>query len=1431
MMNNIINKLTAFMLVLALVFAGTAIAKEDVNKNSDNSPSNTTSNRIAADCAQTSSQTDLAINNIRTTILVGGDMWWDLNNPKYEVPIGSSLHSLFAGALWIGGVDAGGQIKVAAQTYRQTGIDFWGGPVNTATVDIDAAECVKYDRHWQISKEEVSEFREKQGTSGYTPPNVIQTWPGNGDPSKMQDQFLAPFEDINGDGFYDWTAGDYPKYDFGGSSTSGCDDFLFGDATLWWVFNDVGNVHTESTSIQPLGLEIRAQAFGFKTNDEINNMTFYKYEIINRSFQSLNNTYFGQWVDPDLGNFQDDYVGCDVTRGLGYCYNGDADDETVDGYGLNPPCIGVDFFQGPLADPGDGIDNDRDGTIDEVDEQIIMSKFVYYNNVNSSPTGNPAGFADFYNYLQGIWLDGQKLTYGGDGRDPNGDECNFMFPDDTDPAFASTPWTEATAGNPPADRRFLQTAGPFTLLPGAVNFITTGVVWARASSGGPLASIPLMQAADDKAQALFDNCFKLVDGPDAPDLVIRELDKKLIFSLENTSGPFVEQYAEIDPTISTLLYSDNVFRFEGYQIFQLADNLVTLSEESINDPDQVRLVAQVDVKNGVQRLINYNFDPELGINVPFVAVDGEDVGIKHTFEITQDQFALADPKLINHKKYYFSVVSYAYNNYKTFDPADPAALDGQKKPYLQGRNNVKTYAAIPHKPAPEAGGQILGSDYGDGPMITRVEGTGNGGIILDLSDESLDALGSSDDGLLVTPVYEGGAGPVNLKVYDPTLVNNGMYQMQLDGVSGDSYWSMTDLGNGLRVGADRPLSDNNEQILKGTSPDYSWGMSTEVGEAIAPGQPDAVNNGFLDGTISFSDNTARWLTGVADQDGNVPQNWIRSGTSGSQPVDYVGLDDDEIYEAVINGTWAPYKLASKDSFGPKWRGIAEAQIKLEFTNSVDLIITADKSKWTRSPVVESSPFDILTGTNQYSLRTAMSIDKEGTTATGPDNNDFATGMGWFPGYAVNTETGERLNIAYGENSAIGDPDQNAQDMVWNPSSTTISSSGEPYLGGGHYIYIFDHNGDRPTKDVPKYDRGEFIHTSLSSGNNTAKRDVWKDCIWTSIPLLVDGKDFLSSDVHIRLRVARPYERFVNRAEILTSADMLAPNTEYYVVDGSVTYNGTTYGRTPATGSFDCTGIAGGTEISIQINGEDISGLFEYGETDSIAALAIAEAINKYQSVPEYTATVSGVTTVNVTAAIGTGTSVNGAVISTLPPNIFSNVVNMAGGDEIRFTTDATGGAITGTGDVTTPAPSNDFNPMYSFGTGDLAVSQGNLEAAKEALGEIRAVPNPYYAFSAYERDQLDNRVKFTNLPPDCTIRIYTPNGTLVREIKRAVGSNNSLGAELGSESDTSTDWNLKNQKNIPIASGLYLIHVDAPGIGERVIKWFGVMRPVDLDSF
>ena len=113
-------------------------------------------------------------------------------------------------------------------------------------------------------------------------------WPAHGDINKFQDFYLAPFYDRDGDGLYNPVgAGDYPWYDLDNSvdCRTSRQVTLFGDYNMWWVFNDKGNIHTE-TNGDPIGMEIRAQAFAFATNDEINNMTFYNYEMINQVYSN-----------------------------------------------------------------------------------------------------------------------------------------------------------------------------------------------------------------------------------------------------------------------------------------------------------------------------------------------------------------------------------------------------------------------------------------------------------------------------------------------------------------------------------------------------------------------------------------------------------------------------------------------------------------------------------------------------------------------------------------------------------------------------------------------------------------------------------------------------------------------------------------------------------------------------------------------------------------------------------------------------------------------------------------------------------------------------------------------------------------------------------------------------------------------------------------
>jgi hypothetical protein len=131
---------------------------------------------------------------------------------------------------------------------------------------------------------------------------------------------------------------------------------------------------------------------------------------------------------------------------------------------------------------------------------------------------------------------------------------------------------------------------------------------------------------------------------------------------------------------------------------------------------------------------------------------------------------------------------------------------------------------------------------------------------------------------------------------------------------------------------------------------------------------------------------------------------------------------------------------------------------------------------------------------------------------------------------------------------------------------------------------------------------------------------------------------------------------------------------------------------------------------------------------------------------------------------------------------------------------------------------NGGKPMYSWSMDKIATEVGASDALQEVLDLINIVPNPYNAFSEYERNKIDNRVKITNLPEKCTISIYTTNGKLVKRIEK-------------DSPVTFEDWTLTNYANIPVASGVYLIHVDVPNVGYRVLKAFIAMRMVDLQNF
>ncbi len=1395
--------------------------------------------KVASGCTAPQSAAELAVNNVRTIIFSGSDMWWDLfgnGNAYYVVPKVQDkskwISSNFSGNVWFGGLDAGGQLKVAAQTYRQDGIDFWTGPLSTIDASVTQDVCSQYDKIFKITRSEVDNFV----LSGGPITSNIKNWPGDGDLSANQDPLLAPYYDFDGSGTYNPEAGDYPYYDVynnaGKDNLGVCKARVFGDETLWWVYNDNGNVHA-ATGGKAIGMEVRAQAFAFKTTDEINNMTFYSYQIINRSSFQLSNTYMTVWTDADLGYYGDDYIGCDVKRGLGYIYNSDNYDETQSGtlgYGSSIPALGCDFFQGPI-NTTDGIDNNGNGSVDEAGEQMGMTKFLYFNNNFAGvplQTTDPQNATQTYQYMTGFWRDGTPFTCGGNaygGMIPT----SYVYPADTytnGPCGGST-WSEVTAANTPGDRRFLQSSGPFDLLPGAVNYITFGLPWARTSTTDQLASIPLLKTADDKAQALFDNCFKVLSGPEAPDMTVQELDNELILYFTNkpASNNYLNNYKELDVSIivdTTVLIPgappvpqwkniDRYYHFEGFKVYQLLNEGIT--QEQLTDPSKAKLAFSCDVANGVKTLINYEFDAAAGGDVATVKTVGSDNGVKSTFHFTQDLFSSAsNKKVINNKTYYFLTVAYGYNEYAKYKEDQPLAPTtnppssfGQKHPYLEGRKSKKAYG-IPHTPSAENNGTVAQSAYGYGPKITRVEGQGNGGNALDFTQSTIDAILNST-GRVDQVTYENARGPINVTVVDPLNIPNADFAVAFinksqssnpcfydinkkvsykntyfGGLIGDSAtWVLKNLTSGQEYVPCKSIKVGEEFYFSELGLSVNIG---QVGDIAAISSPTLVTDktvkpgDFIEGSLSFSDATQTWLTGVADVDGAGGSDWIRSGGFKNTPVgpkdDYqtsagVFVDPTQIFENVIGGTWAPYVLtavtnasnvAAPGATQSNGSGIMPTNHDLRALASVDIVFTSDKSKWTRCLVLEECD-DVTINPNggkKLEPKRKYSVDKQGVPWNAGGNYNEAVGgvngtdtfnysCSWFPGYAINLETGERLNIAFGEDSY--QTANNGNDMMWNP--TAIKTFGPAYpsaFGGRHYIYVFGHNrsntkyaGITPVggKDVNglligtgSYSADNFKQMASSykwaykNANNVVQSNFWSEAMWVNIPLLTDSRFAFSnpsgipSDAKVKLRVKKPY-------------------------------------RTRLSGSCSVNNSA------------------------RLSGIVITDMFN--------------------TMPVSTGTT----------------------------------GTIASLSSDSVVAPINNNMPYYTFSTSDIFSEINNADQAKSALDIINVVPNPYYGYSTYEQNRLDNRVRITNLPNTCKIKIFTLNGTLVRTFDRDVSGQEDLYLSssefIHSKRLSFQDWDLKNQSGITVASGLYIIHIDVPGVGEKIVKWFGVMRPLDLQSY
>jgi hypothetical protein len=400
----------------------------------------------------------------------------------------------------------------------------------------------------------------------------------------------------------------------------------------------------------------------------------------------------------------------------------------------------------------------------------------------------------------------------------------------------------------------------------------------------------------------------------------------------------------------------------------------------------------------------------------------------------------------------------------------------------------------------------------------------------------------------------GGMGPVAIKVVDPLEVKDGQYTLTFDAANATANWEITDGTGAVIAESDTTISFYNEQII----PDL--GLSVAVQQAPTPGGDDegSYDNGVIFSEIIYDDPSKEWWSGIKDDKSYTPYNWILAGTN-SFPTEepatlYPDQDGDAkgYFENIVDGTWGPYMYASGNNrvnvngypnygMGPAvtiGRNLNDAAN----LHSVDIVFTQDRSKWTRVPVFELAEEVGLSEHGDKKLTQRQDTSWTLNNGNLVQDPNMAPGWSYFPGYAIDVESGKRLSMAFGENSWL--PGENGNDMLWNPTDREFLPPGNTVnggyvFGGQHYIYVFADEDKISGSNVDLSYSGpninnwplkDLMEDLVKTGGlgNIAKANFWRACRWIGMPTLRQGLDFdpyteLPTETRVRIRMNAAYQ--------------------------------------------------------------------------------------------------------------------------------------------------------------------------------------------------------------------------------------------------------------------------------------------------------------------
>lgn len=636
-------------------------------------------------------------NEIQFNALNGDQAFNELNirtqvGPNGEVSMSEYISMIYSMNIWAGGLDASGNLKLAAGTYGGVVASDWSpGPLTNSGLPI-GQDCSLFNKTFDLTKDQFltalalsydgSTLRDDIDCEAI--PSVVKYWPARGnaflfegvDP-EIANMRYSDFWDENGNGIYEPCSGDLPIVFSTGCEPDGLglDDVvgLMPDQLSYWIMNDNSKAHELSNAV---ALQIEVHNYAMMTNgaknsqgvvsDGANNQSVrWLYKLVNKSQEVYEDFHFATWFDYDLGCPQDDFAGVVSERNSVVVYNQDA----VDGLPGSDACAGSNSFGDEI--PAFAMDLVRG--LSYVGESGFLTSDGLSSVVFPEIGANPQTGIEYYNLLRGLNLDGSDIL------DPSGNPTKIMF--DGNPNNDDE-WSMCTSDEIVSPyTTVIMSSGPVDMDPGAWNEVEVAFSYSTEEDL-PCPDLTDLLYRVDIAQANFDNCSSKRDGPSAPNLLLEEGDTS--FDLIFDNDYLTSNNKELDFRIDNAF--DQFYLFEGYKVYQVPSADFDLTK--LDDITYARIIYQADLQNGSGDLFNYYLGPTAmsfddGDIRQMVA--GADEGVEDRLTIDYD--FLDQVPLEEGKEYHYVAIAYAKS---TLDQEfDPQQGSGERQRYLEGCHNVK----------------------------------------------------------------------------------------------------------------------------------------------------------------------------------------------------------------------------------------------------------------------------------------------------------------------------------------------------------------------------------------------------------------------------------------------------------------------------------------------------------------------------------------------------------------------------------------------------------------------------------------------------------------------------------------------------------------------------------------------------------------------